>query len=143
MSPAPSDAHQKVLDKIYRQLGNFIEENNLGVTRVAPYDVFLDKKNIFQPDIIFIAKENLHLIKEDGLHGVPDLVIEILSPATMQYDIKEKKEAYEKHGVKEYWIIDPLKKTAEGYSLHNGRFQSLPAMQEKISFNLFDLSFSF
>src|SRR5438128_11577050 len=77
MSPVPSDAHQKVLDKIYRQLGNFVEENKLGETRVAPYDVFLNKKNSFQPDIIFIATESLYKIKEDGFYVAPDLVIEI------------------------------------------------------------------
>jgi len=72
----------------------------LGTVRYAPYDVYLDDKNAFQPDILFVRKENMHLIEEDGLYGAPDLVIEILSPSNSKYDLKVKKEVYERYGVK-------------------------------------------
>jgi Uma2 family endonuclease len=143
MSPAPSDAHQKVLDKVYRQLGNFIELNRLGEVRVAPYDVFLNEKNSYQPDIIFIANNNLGLIKEDGLHGAPDLVIEILSPSSWQYDKGEKKDEYERNGVKEYWMVDPLEKTAEGYYLQFNEFHPIGVLKKTISFKLIDLIIQF
>ncbi|RYZ60739.1 MAG: Uma2 family endonuclease [Chitinophagaceae bacterium] len=133
MSPSPSNSHQKVLDKVYRQLGNFVEEMQLGETRVAPFDVFLNQKNAFQPDIIFIANQNLHNIKERGLFGAPDLVIEILSPATRRFDKGEKKEVYERSGVKEYWMIDPADKTAEGFILQDGVFTSLPGGKGEIA----------
>ena len=125
MSPAPKDIHQKVLDKIYRRLGNLAEEKALGETRTAPYDVYLDEFNVYQPDIIFIAGKNADRINEDGLHGAPDMVIEILSSGTDKEDKTKKKIVYERCGVKEYWIVDPVTKIAIGFSLVNKAFVSL------------------
>lgn len=71
MSPAPSDPHQDKVDIIYRCLGDFVENKKLGKTRIAPYDVYLNRRNVYQPDIVFIATENLHKIKRNGLHGTP------------------------------------------------------------------------
>ena len=122
LSPAPSEIHQKTLNEINFLLFSFVKKERIGEIRIAPYDVFLDRKNAFQPDIIFISNDNLHLIKEDGLHGVPDLVVEILSPSTAKYDLEEKKDVYERFGVKEYWIVDPATKSTQGYSLKEGTF---------------------
>jgi len=143
MSPAPSDLHQKILDKVYRQLGNFIEENDLGQTRTAPYDVYLNKKNIFQPDIIFISKQNEQHIKRNGFYGAPDLVIEILSPATWRFDKEDKKDEYERSGVKEYWMIDPADKTTEGFYLKKTEFVPLPFEKEEITFKTLPLTIRF
>lgn len=143
MSPAPSDPHQKVLDKIYRRLGDFVEENNLGGTRPAPYDVYLNRRNAYQPDIVFISTENLHKIKNNGLHGAPDLVIEILSPATWRIDKEDKKDEYERSGVKEYWMVDPMDKSTEGFQLVNGEFQLLPSEPGKLSFRLLNCTITF
>ncbi len=119
------DIHQKVLDKIYRRLGNLIEEKVLGETRTAPYDVYLDEFNVYQPDIIFIAGKNIGKINEDGLHGAPDMVIEILSSRTAKEDKNRKKNVYERCGVKEYWIVDPVTKKTSGFSLVNEAFVTL------------------
>jgi Uma2 family endonuclease len=143
MSPAPSDQHQDVLDKIYRRLGDFVEKNSLGKTRVAPYDVYLNQRNVYQPDIIFIANDNLDKIKTNGFHGAPDLVIEILSPATWRVDKEDKKYEYERNGVKEYWMVDPADKSTEGYQLVRGEFQSLPSEKGEISFRLIPCTFLF
>jgi Uma2 family endonuclease len=143
MSPAPSDPHQKILDKIYRRLGDFIEKNGLGETRVAPYDVYLNRRNAFQPDIIFVSNENLHRIENSGLHGAPDLVIEILSPGTWRLDKEDKKYEYERSGVKEYWMIDPGDKSTEGFQLVDGEFQLIPSETGQIPFRLFDFTLLF
>ncbi|MBB1283624.1 Uma2 family endonuclease [Flavisolibacter sp. BT320] len=143
ISPSPSNSHQKVLDKIYRQLGNYIEEMGLGETRVAPFDIFLNNRNAYQPDILFIANENLSKLKEEGLFGAPDLVIEILSPATKRFDKGEKKAEYERSGVKEYWMIDPADKTAEGFRLQDGEFIPLPGSKGEIAFRLIPLQITF
>lgn len=143
MSPAPSDAHQKTIDKIYRRLGDFVEKDQLGETRVAPYDVYLNRRNAYQPDIIFIANENLHKIKTNGLHGAPDLVIEILSPSSWHYDKGDKKDEYERNGVREYWIVDPTDKTTEGFWLANGEYEPLPSEEGKITFRMFDYTLDF
>ena len=110
MSPAPTDPHQKILMDISAQLFFYVSKNQLDEVRVAPYDVYFNRKNVYQPDIVFVAKENINKIKEDGLHGAPDLVIEILSPPTAKYDLEDKKDVYERYGVKEYWAVDPVSK---------------------------------
>jgi Uma2 family endonuclease len=91
MSPAPLDRHQVIIDEVYPGLSFFIKKNRLGTCRVSPYNVFLDRKNVFQPDICFISNERLPLIEKDGLHGAPDLIIEVLSAGTANYDLTEKK----------------------------------------------------
>ena len=123
MSPAPLDRHQVVVDEIYPELSIFVKKHKMGTTRVAPYDVFFDDKNVFQPDICFIGNENIANIQENGLHGAPNLVIEILSPNTWKYDTMVKKKIYEKFGVEELWLIDPVDKTAKGYRLEEGVYQ--------------------
>ncbi|HLF33982.1 MAG TPA: Uma2 family endonuclease [Cyclobacteriaceae bacterium] len=91
MSPSPLEIHQKILNDISFVLNSFIRQHHLGEIRFAPYDVYLDRENAFQPDIFFISNEHLNLIKDDGLHGAPDLVVEILSPSTAKYDLEEKR----------------------------------------------------
>lgn len=143
MSPAPTDNHQKILGSIFARLFHYAEENKLGEVRMAPYDVFLDKKNIFQPDILFVATQNGHLVKESGVHGAPDIVIEVLSPSTWHYDYGEKKDAYERCGVKEYWIVDPATKNAEGFALENKEFIPLGVMQGRIKLRLIKTTIKF
>lgn len=142
-SPSPFDVHQKVLIKIVNQIINYIERHHLGEVRIAPYDVYFDSDNIFQPDIIFIANDNLKNIQKNGYHGAPDLVIEILSPSTAQYDLKEKKKVYERNGVKEYWIIDPNYKSAQGFYLKEGKYQSFHKAENVIKSRLLETTFLF
>jgi Uma2 family endonuclease len=127
MSPSPKDLHQKYLLELAAQLLAYVRSKKLGEVRIAPYDVYLDKRNVYQPDLLFISTENLYKIEENGLHGAPDLVIEVLSPRTATYDRGKKKAVYERCGVKEYWIVDPVTKAATGYSLQENRFVELAA----------------
>ena len=143
MSPAPTDNHQRIVVSIVVQLGGWVEAKGLGSVRVAPYDVYIDNKNAFQPDIVFISNENTHKIKENGLHGAPDLVIEILSPGTRHLDKGSKKNQYERSGVKEYWIINPKNQSTEGFFLVNNAFQPLPAETGKITSKLLELTVIF
>ena len=83
-------------------------------------DVFLDEKNNFIPDVVIVCDRNK--IKHNGVHGVPDLVVEVLSPSTMTRDRGIKKDTYEKAGVKEYWIVSPEEKSIEVYHLRESRF---------------------
>ena len=122
MSPAPLNIHQVIVGEIFIELSLFIKKQKLGEVRVAPYDVHFSKRNIFQPDIIFISKENIHLIQSRGLMGVPDLVIEILSPGTAHVDEGEKRDVYEQYGVKEYFIVDPATKIVTPLILQGKQF---------------------
>jgi Uma2 family endonuclease len=94
--------------------------------RIGLFDVHFSKQNIFQPDIIFIANDNLKLIEPKGFTGVPDLVIEILSPGTAQKDLGEKKNVYEQYGVKEYYAVDPESKIVRSFILKDKSFAEQP-----------------
>jgi Uma2 family endonuclease len=94
-----------------RLLANFVEDRRLGQVYHAPFDVTLAPQTRVQPDIVFIARERLHLVKETGLFGAPDLVVEILSESTWRVDKGEKLELYRRSGVQEYWIADSDQRT--------------------------------
>ena len=143
MSPAPTNTHQKVLGKIFSQLLQFADENNLGEVRVAPFDVYFNRRNVYQPDIVFIAHANLHHLKESGFYGAPDLVIEVLSPGTWRADKEDKKDEYERSGVKEYWMVDPATKIAEGYLLREGVFEPAESTTDMLQINLLQLVINF
>ncbi len=131
MTPAPNPKHQIILGRIFRHLSDYCDEKEMGIVLVSPIDVYLDNENAFQTDIIYIARDRQHIIKEDGIYGAPDLVIEILSPSTAGYDLKEKFRVYERSGVKEYWIVDPETKSVEIYSNIEGRFSLSVEAEEK------------
>jgi len=122
---APSIRHQRISGEIVFALKNFERETQSGMLLYAPSDVVLDDGNAYHPDIFFIKKERYFILdeKEQIVSGAPDLVIEILSKSTAVYDRGEKKDIYEKYGVREYWIVDPEKKSIEVYSLKDERFR--------------------
>lgn len=119
MVPSPSVKHQLVSNILCEYLGNYIRSNNLGILLGAPMDVYLDDFNIVQPDILFISRKRNNIITENYIKGAPDLVVEILSESSLQKDRIDKKELYERFGVKEYWIVDPMYKIIEVYTIKN------------------------
>ena len=98
MSPAPTNIHQRTIRKIAIQLSQFIDEHTLGEIFIAPSDVYLDEEaNAVQPDLYFISKENNNQpLDEIPYQGIPDLIIEILSPSNDDHDRITKKNLYEK-----------------------------------------------
>lgn len=143
MSPAPLDVHQEVIGEVFLSIAGYVKKHRLGKVRIAPYDVYLDAQNAFQPDIVFVSTERLHTIKRNGLHGAPDLIVEILSPATSKLDKQQKKNVYERCGVKEYWIIDPTDRSVYGYELVNNTFRDLPLTYGVLESRLLHTSFNF
>jgi Uma2 family endonuclease len=115
MSPSPIRSHQKPSMRLSAQLYNLVSARKLGEIYSAPFDVHVSRLDIYQPDILFVSTDHLHYIEEDGVHGPPDFVIEILSPSTAGFDLLLKKDGYEKFGVTEYWIVDPMEKTIESF----------------------------
>lgn len=117
MTPAPTTFHQIISGNLNDKLRAFVKANGAGLVLYAPVDVYIDDENAFQPDIVFVSQQRRDIVKDDGLHSAPEIVIEILSPSTAYYDMKKKFRMYEKFGVKEYWIVDPEMKSVELYSL--------------------------
>lgn len=82
---------------------------------------------VCQPDLVFVSKENIHKITKNDIECLPDLVVEIISPSSVIRDRIEKKNIYERFGVKEFWLIDPQNEEFEIYILENKRFKLLSA----------------
>jgi Uma2 family endonuclease len=86
----------------------------------APIEVYLDTHNVFEPDVLYLAPDTRCVVEAKRLVGPPDLVVEVLSPSTAKQDREKKFRAYEAHGVREYWIVDPANLTIEVWVLRNG-----------------------
>ncbi|HMV45013.1 MAG TPA: Uma2 family endonuclease [Leptospiraceae bacterium] len=121
---SPSLYHQDILLNLSSLFRNFLLKNKIGKVFVSPLDVMLSEKDVYQPDIRILLNESFPKMKENKIEGTPDLVVEILSPSTAYYDLKQKKTTYEKSGVREYWVVDPIQKTVELFENQNGKFIS-------------------
>jgi Uma2 family endonuclease len=142
MSPASNSKHQQVLKRIFLQINEKVEREGLGEVLFAPVDVYLDEENAFEPDLVFISNERMHIL-QDNIEGAPDLVVEVLSPGTKKYDKTDKKAVYEKHSVKEYWIVDPVSKKVTGYQLKNDVYAEVPSEDGVIASSLLGLTIHF
>ena len=112
VNPAPNLKHQDIESRLGSRLARFIEARGLGKFYFAPCDVVLSDTDVVQPDLLFVSLARAHLlIGGDNVRGAPDLVVEILSPGTADRDRGYKRALYAKHGVKEYWLVDPAAET--------------------------------
>ena len=123
--------------------GNFVmvapasvNHNRIGYTVANIFNNFLNGKpcEYFQETGLYLAEDMDEYIpdgmvvcdpgkvRDDGVYGTPDLVVEILSRSTARYDKGRKKDVYERYGVREYWIVDPFSLAVEQYVLEEGRF---------------------
>ena len=107
VNPAPNLYHQEVSRHLQFQLYTAIELQELGVVIDAPVDVELSDHDIVQPDLVIIRKANRHIMTPTRVKGIPDLLVEILSPSNPKHDLQTKRIAYERCGVPEYWIVQP------------------------------------
>lgn len=107
MVPGANFDHQRNQIKLVRWLAPFVDEHDLGIVLLAPFDVKFTDIDVVQPDLMFFSKEREHIITRTYSEGAPDLVVEILSSSTSRRDWNEKRELYAEHGVKEYVVMDP------------------------------------
>lgn len=123
MSPPPSAAHQFTSAHLFAAIYQHVHTHDLGHVACAPIGVRLPNQSVpLQPDIVFIAKEHAHIIGRQYIEGVPDLVVEILSPSNWPYDRNEKFKVYQDAGVPECWLLDYRAKTAEPFLLEDGEY---------------------
>jgi Uma2 family endonuclease len=121
VSPPPKTTHQWVSANLFLELSDLLVRPRHGYLFYAPIGVeFPETEEGVQPDILFIAKERLPIVKEDGIQGPPDLVIEILSPSTARRDRTVKRNLYQRQGVAEYWIVDLDARQVEGWRFASG-----------------------
>ena len=121
--PARTIVHSDLGVWLICVVGGLVEQREPGAIRARMLVRVPRARSYRLPDLCFIRTRNLHMIKYDHLDGAPDLIIEIISPDSQSRDRREKFEEYEKAGVREYWIIDPLSKTAEAYRLEGKKLR--------------------
>ncbi len=125
MSPSPNGGHQDAIGEIFSYLRMHVKLTGLGLVRVAPFDVRLSPRDVFQPDILVVLNAHMDRVKNNYVLGAPDLVVEIVSPGTGGFDRREKQDAYAHAGVPEYWIVDANARTVEVLSLEREKYRSL------------------
>jgi Uma2 family endonuclease len=146
MTPAPSRFHQRVSGQLFLQFGNFLSNSSCEVYS-APFDVRLPEGDeaddaittVVQPDICVVCDPSK--LDEKGCKGSPDLIVEILSPATARKDLKEKFLRYERAGVREYWIADPSGKTVTVFKRSDAGLFGRPDVygeEERIKVSIFE-----
>jgi Uma2 family endonuclease len=121
VTPSPSRRHQVVSWRLSRWIGNFLEDNPIGEALAAPFDVVLTREDVVQPDLMFVSSDRSGIWADKNVQGAPDLVIEILSEGTRDRDETRKLNLYERFGVREYWLVDPVPETAQLYRREGGR----------------------
>jgi len=121
VSPTPVLPHQRNVFSVAK----YIEKvAGSGEVVIAPIDVYLDDENVLQPDVLWISgiESKCKPGKDGYLHGAPDLVVEIFSPSTAKRDKTMKFDLYEKYGVREYWMLDPIADYIEVWGLQGNTY---------------------
>ena len=122
VTPAPLTKHQRISGNLFAALHHYCQQTNSGQVFSAPTDVIFTEIDVVQPDILYIAKDQDRKITRENIQGAPDFIVEILSDSTRRRDERLKRNLYEQHGVKEYWIVDPELDNVKRYRLHEGRY---------------------
>jgi Uma2 family endonuclease len=108
VTPSPNLRHQELVLRLSLTLGTFLEDRpDRGRGFLAPFDVVFTFHDVVEPDVVFVAPDQLDILTDENIQGTPALVIEILSPSTRRRDQHIKRTLYERTGVREYWLIDP------------------------------------
>ena len=123
VNAAPSPRHQLAVVHLVSELHKQIAIPRRGLVFVAPLDVELSPHVIVQPDIVIVLAQHESIVTPTRIIGAPDVLIEIISTSTSKHDRVRKKDAYERSGVPEYWIVDPAARAVEQYVLVDGGYQ--------------------
>ena len=96
------------------------DPDGIGQVLVGPVDVLFAEGDYLEPDLVVVLDRSAHLLSDRGIEGPPDLVVEVVSPATAARDRGQKLERYRTYGVPEYWVVDPDRRTMEVWRLGDG-----------------------
>jgi len=123
VSAAPNIEHQRRAGRLFRRLADHVEQHDLGEVFIAPCDVVLDASTVLEPDIVFVSKARKSIVKEACIEGVPDLVVEVISPSSRTTDRLAKRARYAEFGVPEYWLLEPFEPRIEVLRLEGRRYR--------------------
>jgi Uma2 family endonuclease len=131
MAPSPVTVHQRTGFRLGLRLGGFVEQHGLGEVFAAPFDVAFSEHDVVQPDLLFISNERAEILTDKNVQGTPDLVAEILSERTRQLDEKIKLDLYDRFGVLEYWMFDPVRKDVRVFRRVGDRLRLVAELSAK------------
>jgi Uma2 family endonuclease len=123
VSPAPSTRHQTVSRRLLFALMQALETRDLAQIFDAPTDLILEPTSVVQPDLVIVSAARASIVTARAIEGIPDVVIEILSPNGSDRDERLKRRLYERHGIPEYWIVDPDLGYVTVWRLESGRYE--------------------
>lgn len=108
VTAAPNLRHQELVGRLFLTIGAFVEDRpERGRVFLSPFDVVFSFHDIVEPDLVFVAPDQFHILTDKNIQGTPALVVEILSPSTRKRDREIKRQLYDRAGVREYWLMDP------------------------------------
>lgn len=108
VTPSPARRHQDLSIRLIVAIGVYLNDHpGAGRLYHAPFDTVFTRWDVVEPDLLFIAADQLNVLTPANVQGAPALVVEILSPGTKARDLDVKKPLYDRGGVREYWIVDP------------------------------------
>lgn len=138
MMASASTIHQMLLTELFFSIVNYIKSKKGNCKAFTPIGVFLhkDKYTYLEPDIAVICENDK--LDNKGCHGAPDWVIEIVSPSSKKMDYVIKLTEYEKAGVREYWIVDPLKKIVMVYPLEKDGAPVMYHFTDKVPVGIYE-----
>ena len=123
VTPSPNMKHQAVSGNLYFMIRSWLEQHPVGRIFYALFDVVFTKFDIVEPDLLYLSHSRAaQFLTEKHVTGAPDLVVEIASPGTKKRDETIKLRLYERTGVSEYWVVDPLVETIRVYRNQEGHF---------------------
>jgi Uma2 family endonuclease len=123
VTPSPNTKHQTVVLNLALRIGTFLEATPIGRLYVAPFDVVFGDFDVVEPDLLYISNERRReIVTPQHVRGTPELVIEIASPGTRKRDETIKRRLYERTGVSEYWVVDPVTDVVRVYRRDGDRF---------------------
>lgn len=132
VTPSPTTRHQRISRNLEFLLFDFVKKHELGEIFYAPLDVIFSHISIAQPDLIFVSKEREYILTEKNVRGAPDLVVEILSPSTVERDRFLKAQLYARYGVDYYWVLNPETETMEEYHREGQVFQLIGSYHGRV-----------
>jgi Uma2 family endonuclease len=137
VNPAPSPYHQLVSGHLHYELMRLVAKAGLGQVFAAPIDVHLAPGTVVQPDLVVLRTRTRRIVGDKKLTGVPDLLVEILSPSNRRYDQRTKRDRYERAGVREFWLGDPDARTIEQLVLRSGGYRAPIVATASITLRVF------
>jgi Uma2 family endonuclease len=131
VSPAPTSQHQAVVFELSGQFREQLRNRKLARVLPSPIDVIFDETNTVQPDLVVVKLARKSIITRRGIDGVPDLVVEVVSPHNPAQDLVLKRHLYERFRVPEYWLVDPDERSVQVLSLEGRSYVETVSLRVK------------